>query len=238
MARLALNLEGIAWLREKSTSAEPDPVTAAVLAEMGGVDGIVCPLHEEQSVLTKRDARVLKETVKSHLNIQIPATEELIGFAISLLPDMVTFIPNAPKDIVNANQAIDLLSHTTQLSEPIMEMRKENIVTCVLIEPDVHQVKAASKLGVDYIELHLGKLISMEDDNQRNDFLVNIAQVTTVAAKLDLGIAAGYGIDYYNAEEIAKIDLIEEFNVGYAIIAKSISIGMENAVRDMLAVVR
>ncbi len=238
MARLAFNLEGIACLREKSTSNEPDPVTAAVLAEMGGIDGIVCPLHESQSLVTKRDARVLKETVKTHFNLQIPPVEDLISFSLSLMPDMVTFIPDISHQIDTLPQGLDLLSHTTQLDESIQEMRNSNIVTSVLIQPDVHQVKAASKMGVDYVELHLGKLCSLEDVNEKNDFLVHVSQVTTVAAKLDLGISAGFGIDFYNAAEISKIDFIEEINVGYALITKSMWIGMENAVRDLIALVQ
>lgn len=237
MARLALNLEGVASLREQSTGNEPDPVTAAILAETGGVDGIVCPLHEEQPMLTKRDARVLKETVKSHLNLQIPATDDMLSFTLGLMPDMVTFIPNSPKEIVAEHKGLDLLSHTTQLNEPIMEMRKENIVTSVLIQPDVHQVKAASKLGVDYIELHLGQLLSLEDDNEKSDFLVNVSQIVTVANKLDLGVSVSYGVDYYNVEEIAKIENIEEINIGYSMITKALWIGIENAVRDFMALV-
>ncbi|MBN2105060.1 pyridoxine 5'-phosphate synthase [bacterium] len=235
MARLGVNLEAIAILRENGVSGA-DPLMTAMLAELGGADGIVCSLREDLPYIKERDLQLLKELVKTHLNIQTPVDESLINQVLSIHPDMITLVPgNKPGSTPGGG--LDVLGQGSKLVKLMQELRDQDVVICMLIEPNIHQIKAAAKIGVDYVELHLGLYAKADDLNERNDHLENISSVSLAAQKLGLGVAAGQYADYQNVMAISAINSIEEINVGRAIISRALSIGMESAVRDMVALV-
>lgn len=235
MARLGVNLEAIAILRENGVE-NADPLTTAMLAELGGADGIVCPLRREWLYMKERDLQLLKEVVKTHLNIQTPVEEQLINTVLSIHPDMITLIPG-DKPGSTAGGGLDVLGQGSKLAKWVQDLRHQDIVISILVEPNIHQIKAAAKIGVDYAELHLGLFAKASDLNERNDHLENIRGVALAAQKLGLGVAAGQQADYQNVMAISAIDAIEEINVGRAIVNRALSIGMESAVRDMVAMV-
>lgn len=236
MARLGVNVELVAALRELGGSVDSDPVTAAVFAEVAGSDGIVCRLKEELRPLTERDVRMLKEVVKTHLNLQIPPTDRMITLAFTVTPDMVTLIPGKKPGSTQGG-GLDVLGHGEKLSKIVKEIRAQEIVVSLLVEPVIHQVKAAAKVGADYIEFHLGRYAVAEDLNERADFLENISSVALAASKMGLGVAASRGLNYQNVIEISAIERIEEINIGSAIVSRALWMGMEQAVRDMVALV-
>lgn len=236
MARLGINIESIAGLRELSTGSVPDPVSAAVYAEMGGCDGIVCPLKEDLRPIRERDVQLLKEMVKTHFNLRIPPMEKLVTLTLSVSPDMVTLVPGK-KPVATTGGGLDVLGHAEQLMKVVQDIRSQDIVVSLLIEPIIQQVKAAAKVGVDYVELHCGQYAKAEDLNERADILENLSSVALAASKIGMGVAAGYGLNYQNVSDIAAIEKIEEINVGHAIVARSLWMGMEAAVRDMVALV-
>ena len=236
MARLGVNIEAIAALRGLRKQKQPDPISVAVYAEVGGSDGIVCPLREDLHPITERDVQLLKEMVKSHLNLQIPPTEQLITLALSISPDMVTLIPGK-KPAATPGGGLDVLGHAERLSQIVQDISAQDIVVSLLIEPMIQQVKAAAKVGADYVDLHLGRYAMAEDLNEKADQLENIKSVALAASKIGLGVAAGCGLNYQNVSDIAAVDKIEEINVGHAIVARALWIGMEAAVRDMVALV-
>jgi len=236
MARLGVKIEQVAVLRTIGRNVEPDPVTAAIFAEMGGADGIVCTLNEELRYITERDLRMLKEMVKTHLNLQISPTDQLLTLAFSVAPDMITLIPGKKAGSTQGG-GLDVLGNGEKLSRVVDEIRAQNIVVSLLIEPLIHQVKAAAKIGADYVEFHLGRYAAAEDLTERVDILENISSVASAASKLDLGVAASRGLNYYNVSEISAIERIEEINIGHAIVSRALWLGMEQAVRDMVALV-
>jgi len=236
MARLGLNVEHVAVLRERGKGVEPDPVTAAAFAEVGGIDGIVCSLREELRPLTERDVRLLRETVKTHLNLQIPPVESMVTLVLNITPDMVTLVPGK-KPGTTQGGGLDILGREEEMARVVQGIRKQDIVVSLLIEPIIHQVKAAAKVGADYVEFHVGRFAAAEDLNERADQLANVASVALAASKLGLGVAASRGLNYQNVAEISAIDKIEEINIGHAIVARALWMGMEQAVRDMVALV-
>ncbi len=236
MARLGINIEHIALIRPGDRGSEPDPVHAAVFVELAGADGIVCPLRSESQLLTERDVRLLKEVVKTHLNIQIPPLKNMLVFALSAAPDMITIVPGKKPGSTQGG-GLDVLGRMEELSRVVHDIREQHIVASLLIEPIIHQAKAAAKVGADYIELHLGCYTGLEDFNERVDMLENISSVSLAASRMGLGVAAGCGLNYSNVSEIASVKTIEEINIGHAVISRALWIGMEQAVRDMVALV-
>jgi len=235
MARLGVNIEAIALLRENGVM-DADPLTTSILAELGGVDGIVCTLRDGMPYIKDRDLKLLKEVVKTHLNIQTPPEESLVNAVLAVNPDMITLVPGK-KPGSTPGGGLDVLGQGNKLAKWVQDLRSQDVVISVLIEPNIHQVKAAMKIGVDYVELHLGLYAKAMDLNERNDQLENIRSVAMAAQKLGLGVAAGQEVDYQNVMAVSAIDAIEEINVGRAIVSRALSIGMEAAVRDMVAMV-
>jgi len=236
MARLGVNIEKVAELRGIGGQAGPDPVSAAVFAEVGGSDGIVCPLKEELRPLTERDAQLLKEMVKTHLNLQIPPTEQMVTLALSITPDMVTLVPGK-KPGSTPGGGLDVLGHGDKIARVVQDIRAQDIVVSLLLEPIIQQVKAAAKVGADYVEFHMGQYAAAEDLNERTDYMENVASVALAASKIGLGVAVGHGLTYQNVVEIAAMEKIEEVNIGHAIVSRALWMGMEAAVRDMVALV-
>jgi pyridoxine 5-phosphate synthase len=233
MARLCVDIEPVALLREMAGVKSADPVTLSVFAEVGGADGMVCSLNEKFSPITERDVRTLKEVVKTHLNVKIPPVKSMVAFVLNIGPDMVTLVPFKK----SGSAGLDVLEAENELSAAVEEIRSGGVVISLFVEPILNQVKAAAKIGADYVELDASGYACAEDLNERADNLSNIASVALAASKLGLGVSASQGIDYHNAAEIAAIREIEEINIGEAIVARALSIGMEEAVRDMAALV-
>ena len=235
MARLGVHIEGAAWMRENLTK-EIGPLALVITAEMGGVDSIVVTLTENFHGIKKQDCTLLKSAVKTHLNFHTPVLEDTVQAAIEFRPDMVTLIPGK-RPGASQGGGVDILGQGGKLVKIIEELRNAELITSVLVDPNVHQIKAAAKMGVDYVELHLGEYAAIADLNERADQFENIKSVALAAAKLGLGVAAGQGINYHNAAQIASIAEIEEINAGHAVLARAVLIGMEAAVRDMSALV-
>jgi len=237
MVRLGVNVDHIATIREARRGREPDPVAAAVLAEMAGADGIVCHLREDRRHIKDRDLSVLRQVVKTHLNLEMAATEEMVKKAVSVLPDMVTLVPEKRQELTTEG-GLDVANNITYLEDVISALRTNNIVVSLFVDPDIYQIKAAHRLRADYVEIHTGRYADSEDLNKVVEELEKIRSIAIAAAKLDLGVSAGHGLNYQNVIEIAKIDSVEELNIGHSIIARASLVGMEKAIRDMLAIIR
>ena len=236
MARLCINIESVAILRKHADVQGIDPVTVAILAELGGADGLVCPLAEDLPYLNQRDLKLLREMNRTHININVPPVEAVVNEAVAARPDMLTLVPGK-KPGTTSGGGLDVLGHEAQFGKMIHDLRNQEVIVSLCVDPNIHQVKAAAKLGADYIELHMGDYARSESLRQRNDHLENIQSIAMAAQKLGLGVAAGRCLNYQNVMPISGIPQIEEINIGRAIISRALSIGIEAAVRDMLAVV-
>jgi pyridoxine 5-phosphate synthase len=236
MARLGVNIEAVAYLRSQSNLHLPDPLSAVGYAEIGGADGIVCPIHETLNPVTERDVRILKEAVKTHFNLQVPATEKMVSLAVNVAPDMITLLPS--KTIKRTpGGGLDVAANMEAVAPLVKTIREKDIVVSLLVEPVIQQVKAADKTGADYVEIHLGRYAAAPGLNERTEILEAVTMQAIAASKLGLGVAAGRGINFQNVAEIAAIERIEEINIGQALIARALWVGLEAAVRDMVALV-
>lgn len=237
MMRLGVNIDHVATLREARRGKLPDPVAAAIAAEMAGADGIVCHLREDRRHLKDKDLFLLKEIVKTHLNLEMAATDEMVRLAIEVLPDMVTLVPEKREEITTEG-GLDVVANSDWLEEVIRQLRNSNVIVSLFVDPDIDQIKAAARCQADYVEIHTGGYANAQDLGTAMDEIEKVRSMAMAAGKLDLGVSAGHGLDYHNVREILDIEQIEELNIGHAIVAKAVMIGMEQAVREMRMVMR
>ena len=232
MARLCLCVNQVARLRTISRKKEPDPLQVAMAAELAGIDGIVVQLREDRSDISDRDLRLLKEVVKSHLNLAIPLQEEMVKKALQLLPDMVTLLP-----VLQANEGEETSLHVEAnldyFEEVAAALRANNIVVSALIAIDPAQVRAAARGGADYVQFNTTTLASVEDLGSMTEQIERLRAVASAANKLGLGVAAGRGLGYHNMRDFTGIPVIEEINVGRAILARAMLVGVDRAIAVM-----
>lgn len=237
MVRLGVNIDHVATIRQARRGKEPDPISAAVLADLAGADGIICHLREDRRHIQDRDLRLLREIVRSHLNLEMAPTEEMEKIAIKTLPEMVTLVPEKREEITTEG-GLDAASHGDRLIKIISNLHTHNIVVSLFIDPDIHQVKAASRVSADYVELHTGEYANTENLNSQSEELEKLSNMALAASKLGLGVSAGHGLNYQNVAQVAKIPKIEELNIGHSIISRAVLVGLERAVSEMLHLIR
>jgi pyridoxine 5-phosphate synthase len=226
MARLCLCINQVAQLRLLNKKREPDPVNVAIAAEIAGIDGIVVQLGQNRSDITDRDLMVLKEVVKTHFNLAIPLNEEMVKKAIQTLPDMVTLLPGVEDEATS----LDLEANLEFLEEVAATLRANNIVVNALVAPESNQVRAAARAGMDYVQFNTYPFSLIDDLGTMTEQIERIRSVALAAHKLGLGVSAGRGLSYQNTREIGGIDVIEECNVGKAIISRSLLVGIDRAI--------
>ena len=237
MARLCVCVDYVATLREARRSKEPDPVVAAIKSEMAGADGIVVDLHEDRKNINDRDLNILKEVVGTHLNLGIAAKEEMVKTAIEILPDMATLMPDRSSERSRSN-SLDIEGNLEYIEDICATLKANSIVVSALIEPEMAQVRAAAKAGLDYVQLNTTAYSGSQDLGSMADELEKIRTVAIGGSKLGLGISAGRGLNYQNLRDIVTIEQVEELNVGFAIISRALMVGIEQAVRDFMGLVR
>jgi len=235
--RLGVNVDHVATLREARKGKMPDPVAAAVIAELAGADGIVCHLREDRRHIKDKDLYLLKEMVKSHLNLEMASTDAMVKMALEVLPDMVTLVPERREELTTEG-GLDVVANQEFIEESISALRANGIVVSLFIDPAIEQIKAAARVSADYVELHTGKYANAEDENSLIEELEKIRSMALAAGKLGLGVSAGHGLNYQNVRDVAKIPQLEELNIGHSIMAKAIMVGLERAVREMIDLIR
>ncbi|MBI1820372.1 MAG: pyridoxine 5'-phosphate synthase [Nitrospirae bacterium] len=232
MAKLGVNIDHVATLRQARGGAEPDPVAAAILSELGGADSIVVHLREDRRHIQDQDVRRLRETVNVPLDLEMAATEEMVKFAVSIQPDLVTLVPEKRKELTTEG-GLDVLIHKISLKNAIDLLHDSNIRVSLFIDPDLEQLKMAHKINTDLIEVHTGQFAKAKKPAEKEAELKKISQILSMAQKLGLGINAGHGLDYRNIAPLAKMLEIEEFNIGHSIISRAVLVGLQQAVSEM-----
>jgi len=234
--RLGVNIDHIATIRQARGGSEPDPVTAAALAELAGADGIVCHLREDRRHIQDRDLEILRKTVRTHLNMEMAATEEIVNIAVKIKPDMCTLVPERRQELTTEG-GLDVTAAADNLA-PVIKLLQDNRITVSLfIDPAIEQVKMAAKLKANFIELHTGAYADADDDNTAEIELGKLNSMAIAAHKLGLRVSAGHGLKYRNVQLVAEIEYIEEFNIGHSIISRAALVGMDRAVKDMKALI-
>ena len=236
MAKLAVNLDHVATVRQARRAAEPDPVTAAALAELAGALGIVVHLREDRRHIQGRDLDLLRQTVKTRLNLEMAATQEMLKVALSVKPDMVTLVPERREEVATEG-GLEVQLNRENLKKYVRLFKDADITVSLLITPDLEQIKGAQWVDADYIEVHTGSFCEARTISQRQEEFDRIYNAVKVAHKVGLGVKAGHGLDYRNIGWLTDVTEIEEFTVGHAIVARAVLIGFERAVREMVELI-
>lgn len=237
MARLAVNIDHVATLREARKGIEPDPVFAAVLSELAGADGIIVHLREDRRHIQERDLRLLKDIVKTKLNLEMAATQEMVKIALDIKPDIVTIVPEKRQELTTEG-GLEVALNKDHLKAIILLLHDGGIKVSLFIDPDMEQIKAAHKISTDFIEIHTGRYANAKLQSDQDAEFEKIVNTCKIAQKLGLGINAGHGLNYQNVKRLAQLREIEEFNIGHSIVSKAVLVGMERAVREMKELVK
>lgn len=235
--RLCINIDHVATLRQARREEEPDPVLAAGICELAGADGIVCHLREDRRHIIDRDVRLLKETVKTKLDLEMAATDEMVKIACEIKPDMVTLVPEKRQELTTEG-GLDLRAMELKVSPAIDKLKEHGIKVSVFVEPHPESADMALEVGADMIEIHTGKYGLIKDYNARIVELDKIRQTAKTAKELALGVNVGHGLNYLNIIPIANMEDIDEVSIGYSIIARSVFVGLHQAVSEMINIIR
>jgi pyridoxine 5-phosphate synthase len=232
--RLGVNIDHIATLREARKAAYPDPVQAAYIAELAGADQITVHLREDRRHIQDRDLRILRQTVRTKLNLEMAATQEMLNMALEVKPDIVTLVPERREELTTEG-GLDVVQRKDAITSMTRLLRDADIKVMLFIDPDLDQVRASHKVNAHGVELHTGKYAEAGGDTTQQRELQRISDSIQLARKLSLRIAAGHGLHYSNVEPLLDLQDLEELNIGHAIIARAVMVGMEKAVADMVA---
>jgi pyridoxine 5-phosphate synthase len=238
---LHVNIDHVATLRQARGTRYPDPVWAAALCELAGADGITIHLREDRRHIQDRDVQLLRQTVRSTLNLELAPMPEMVEIAVGLQPDVVTLVPERRQERTTEG-GLDAVHHADVLLPAIRRLQQAGIPVSLFIAPDLAQVRAAAALKVPRIELHTGDYceatLRLGQKEQAKTELERLASAAEAGVGLDLHVAAGHGLDYPNVRPVAVLPGVEELNIGHAIVARAVMVGMQQAVREMCEIVR
>lgn len=231
--RLHVNIDHVATVRNARGTSYPDPIWAAALCELAGAHGITAHLREDRRHMTDRDLRLLRQTVRTVLNLEMAATDEMVGIAVDTKPDIVTLVPERREERTTEG-GLEVAGQAAALKTTVKRLKDAGIKVSLFVAPVTQQIRASAEVGADEVELHTGEYChahGAEADREAD----RLAAAAEEAVACRLHVAAGHGLDYPNVARIAAIPGIEELNIGHAIIARAVFVGLDRAVRDMLA---
>jgi pyridoxine 5-phosphate synthase len=234
--KLAINIDHIATLREARGEIEPDPVTAAGICEIAGAEGIVCHLREDRRHINDRDVRLLREVVKTKLDLEMAATDEMVKIACDILPDLVTIVPENRKELTTEG-GLNISSIQSKLSDMIETLKEKEIMVSLFIDPNPSLLDLALEVGADIIEIHTGKYANCVDEKSQISELSKIASVSRLASEMGLIVTAGHGLNYFNIQPFSNIPEIREVSIGHSIISRAVFTGLQRAVEDMIKII-
>jgi len=236
MARLSVNVDHVATIRQARGISEPDPVLAAGIAELAGADGIICHLREDRRHIQDRDLRLLRDTVKTSLNLEMASVEELVAIALTVKPDMVTLVPEKRQE-VTTESGLDVVRNMEHYEKTTKTLQEAGICVSFFIDPEPSQIQASSDAGANIVEIHTGPYTDAKTESERLEEFRRISEAAKMAERLKLGIHAGHGLNYVNIKAFSAIPEIEEYSIGHSIIARAVMVGIDQAVREMIDLV-
>jgi pyridoxine 5-phosphate synthase len=237
MPELMVNIDHIATLREARGTYYPDPVYAAGLVEMAGASGIIIHLREDRRHIKDRDVRILRDVVKTKLNLEMAATPEMIKIARDIKPDMITLVPEKREELTTEG-GLDVVTFSDKLKKTIEKIKEKGIKVSLFVDPKEPQIVEAHKIDADMIEIHTGAYSDAQSEKAREEELKKVMLSAAKGKKLGLGVNAGHGLHYHNVREIASIREIDELSIGHSIIARAIFVGLDRAIRDMIELIK
>lgn len=229
--RLGVNLDHVATVRQARRTTEPDPVQAAVLAELGGADQITIHLREDRRHIQDRDLELMRRASQLPLNQEMGVNDEMIGIACRIRPNVACLVPERRQEVTTEG-GLDVAGNRDRIRAAVERLHREGIVVSLFVDPDERQVRAAAELGSDAVELHTGEYANARDDERKGQ-LDRLAAMAQLGAELELEVHAGHGLTYQNVAPIAGIPEVVELNIGHSIISRAIYVGLRQAVADM-----
>ena len=230
--RLGVNIDHVATLRQARRAKEPDPVAAAVLATLGGADGITVHLREDRRHIQDRDVYVLRDTVTTRLNLELAAYDEIIAIALKVKPDEATLVPEKRQELTTEG-GLDVIANADPVRAAVDRLKSAGIHVSLFIDPDIEQVDMASALGADAIEFQTASYSEAVGDRAVSEELAKLATATSHAKARGLHVHMGHGLNYWNVQAVVRIPGVEELNIGHSIVSRAVLVGMERAVREM-----
>lgn len=237
MTHLAINVDHIATIRQARGINEPDPVSGAAICELAGASGIVVHLREDRRHIQDRDVYLLRQTVKTKLNLEMGANKEIIDIALDVKPDMITLVPEKRQELTTEG-GLNITSQKKKLSKTIEKMNKAGIPVSIFIDPDKKQIKAARDIGATFVEIHTGRYCDTTTEKEQDKEFQLISRAAETAFQMGLQVNAGHGLDFRNTGRIAALDTIEELSIGHAIISRAVFTGLDQAVREMKEIIQ
>lgn len=233
---LGVNIDHIATLRQARKTIEPEPVAAAVIAELAGADGITVHLREDRRHIQERDVRLLRQVVRTHLNLEMAATPPMVEIALDIRPDYVTLVPERREEVTTEG-GLDVAGQLDRLTEIVTTLQCQSIPVSLFIDAHPHQIEAAAKTKAKFIELHTGTYANATTETDRERELQILQEGAKLAISLGLRVNGGHGLTYWNVQPIAQIPGMEELNIGHSIISRAVLVGLDRAVREMKALI-
>lgn len=234
---LGVNIDHVATIRQARRTVEPDPVTAAALAELGGANGITVHLREDRRHIQDRDVRILRQTVQTHLNLEMAPTEEMVAIALEIKPDYVTLVPEKREEVTTEG-GIDIVGNFARFKDVVARLQGADIPVSWFIDAELDQIEAAQKTQAKFIELHTGKYAEATTETAQQVELEALKTGAKQAIALGLRVNAGHGLTYRNVFPVACIEGMEELNIGHTIISRAVLVGLERAVQEMKLAMR
>ena len=231
MPELGVNIDHVATVREARKTYEPDPVWAAVAAELGGADGITIHLREDRRHIHDRDLRVLRETVTVKLNLELAAAAEVVSIACEVRPDQATLVPERREEVTTEG-GLDVVTHRGAVADAVKRLHDVGIAVSLFLDPDERQLAMAAELGVEAVELHTGQYALARGIRVAEE-LSKLAIAGRQIGRAGLALHAGHGLNYHNVQPVAALAHMHELNIGHSIIARALLIGLQHAVREM-----
>ena len=234
--KLSINIDHVATLREARGGLEPDPVTAAQMCELAGAHGIVCHLREDRRHINDRDLRLLRDTVKTRLDLEMAATDEIVAVAIDTLPELATLVPERRQELTTEG-GLDVRGNRHRLRDVVARLQDHEIQVSLFVDPVPEQIESAREIGADKIEIHTGAYANARTEDQQRELLDVVRASARMARELGLGVNAGHGLNYLNVIPFRATGEIDEVSIGHAVIARALFVGIDRAVKEMLALV-
>lgn len=231
MPELGVNIDHVATLRQARKTYEPDPVWAAMAAELGGADGITVHLREDRRHIQDRDLRLLRETVTVKLNLELSCNRDVLTIAGQIRPDQATLVPERREEITTEG-GLDAVAHRAAVAQAVREMKAAGIHVSLFLDPLIDQIELAAAVGADAVELHTGQYALARGNDQQNELAKLVAAGRRIG-ELGMALHAGHGLNYHNVRPVAGIAGMHELNIGHSIVARAVFVGLERAVREM-----
>ncbi len=236
MPTLGVNIDHIATIRQARRGVEPDPVAAAVIAELAGADGITVHLREDRRHIQERDVRLLRQTIRTRLNLEMAATPEMVAIALDVKPDYITLVPERREEITTEG-GLNVKSQCERLGKFVSQLQGAGIPVSLFVDAETEQLQASARTGAKFVELHTGTYANATNEEEHKRELEVLTNGGELAINLGLRLNSGHGLTYWNTRPVAQIAGMEELNIGHSIISRAVLVGLDRAIREMKALI-